>query len=515
MDELRIGQIVEGMTLRQKLGQLIISRPNINGVKETVRAGEIGGFYFAGTALGNLKESIEEFKSLSPFPLFFAQDLELGKTGGGPTWPSAMAVSSADSPEDAYLWAYCHARQARSFGINAVFGPVLDISLNPLAENTGFRSVGDDPERVAEYCEGMMRGYADAGVYSFAKHYPGFGRAAGDPHMELAVLDSDYGTLYGEELLPYRKAIDSKAIAGIMSGHVIAKAVDGLPTTVSKKWIDILRKDLSFEGLVMTDSLSMQGILQYDNSKYLYENTLIAGHDMFLSNFHLTHGECLDLLEDAVKQGRLSLEAVEEKVRRILAVKYWLEEFVPLPWSEDENRRVYDRISRKAPSYLRCDGKAFRSLESDLSHYFIVFTNDQAAISGELSDTAEGANGIVQALTAKLPNIKIDFLPLCPQAGQIQKTLNTSLGYDKITVIANTTCFSYTGFDCLSYQAQSIIRALRHKTDTLVIVGNPYAYKAVEEYVKQVLFAYNLGYDVIADVLSGELKPNGKLPIML
>lgn len=515
MDRSGIRQTVEGMTLRQKLGQLIISRPNITDVREIVRAGEIGGFYFAGTALDNLKENIEELKSLSPFPLFFAQDLELGKTGGGPNWSSAMAVSSAGSPEDAYLWAYCHARQARSFGINAVFGPVLDISLNPLAENTGFRSVGSDPETVAEYGELMMRGYSDAGVYSFAKHYPGFGRAAGDPHMELAVLKSDYNTLFEQELLPYRNAIEKGCAAGIMSGHVLAEAVDRLPTTLSKKWVDILRRDLGFEELLLTDSLSMQGILQFDNSKYLYENVLIAGHDMFLSNFHLTHGECLDLLEDAVDHGRLPLEAVEEKVRRILAVKYRLEEFVPLLWSEDENRRVYERISRKAPSYLRRDGAEFEPLRSDLTHYFLVFTNDQAAISGELSSTAEGINEIIRSLTAKLPNIKIDLLPLCPQAGQIQRALNTSLDYDRVTVIANTTCFSYTGFDCLSYQAQSVIRSLRHKTDTLVIVGNPYAYKAVEEYVKQVLFAYNLSYDIIADVLSGDIKPVGKLPVRL
>jgi len=217
---------------------------------------------------------VEEFTRLSPFPLFIAQDLEAGQTAGGPIWPSAMAVSSADSPEDAYRWAFLQGKQARSFGVNAAFGPVLDVALSDLAENTGYRSVGSDPSRVAEYCAEMVRGYQDAGVLPFAKHYPGFGRAQGDPHMELSVIDPDYGTLCTEELLPYRKAIADAGLMGVMSGHVLAENVDSLPATVSKKLIDILRCELGFDGLLMTDSLAMQGILHYDSTPNLYKRAI-------------------------------------------------------------------------------------------------------------------------------------------------------------------------------------------------------------------------------------------------
>lgn len=383
-----IDNLIKNMTLRQKLGQLIISRPMAENIEENVAKGEIGGLYVT-----NKVETLAKLKQLTPFPLLIAQDLEMGKTLGGPIWPDAMSVSAADSLEDAYLWAFLQGKQARSFGVNAVFGPVLDIALCDRAENTGYRTIGSDPSRVADYGAEMIRGYQDAGVLPFAKHYPGFGRAVGDPHMELSKIDVDLDTLLAEELLPYQKAIQKQGLQGIMSGHVLAKRIDEYPATVSEKLIDLLRKELHFDGLLITDSLAMQGILQYDHSQFLYENTILSGHDMFLANYHLPDQICLDYLEEAVKVGRLPLSLVEEKVRRILTVKYRLESQEALPWNEKENSTVFDRISERAPSYFRTDGGAFLPLPQDERVYCIFFTTISRRWRGNWS-TARPWRGI-------------------------------------------------------------------------------------------------------------------------
>ena len=505
-----INQLIKTMTLRQKLGQLIVSRPMAEGIEENVAKGEIGGLYVT-----NKIDTLAKLKEISPFPLLVAQDLEAGKTVDGPIWPDAMSVSSADSLEDAYLWAFLQGKQARSFGVNAVFGPVLDIALCDRAENTGYRTVGSVPSRVADYCAQMVRGYQDAGVLPFAKHYPGFGRAVGDPHMELSRIDVDAETLFSDELLPYRKAIQEQHLMGVMSGHVLAKRIDEFPSTVSKRIIDLLRNDLAFDGLLITDSLAMQGILQYDNSQYLYENTILAGHDLLLANYRLPDAKCLDYLEEAVKEGRLPLALVEEKVRRVLTAKYRLEEQASLPWSAEENNAVFDRIGERAPSYVRSDGKEFLPLKQDESVYCIFFTDDQQAIDGELSNGASMTGEIFHSMKQSFPNMRIDMLPLCPTSRQIEGALSASLEYSKVIVVARTLCGCYTGFDALSYQAQAIIRSLSHRLHSLVIWGTPFSCKPVLAYVPQVLFIYDSRRIVLDRLLKGSLKPNGKLPVSL
>ncbi len=507
-----IREFVRNMTLRQKLGQLIVSRPIAANIEENLSRGEIGGLYFAGTPT---EEIIAKYRKLSPFPLIIAQDLEMGKTALGPVWPTAMAVSAADSPEDAYRWAFAHGRQARSSGVNAAFGPVLDVALSDLADNTGFRSVGSDPERVAEYCAQMVRGYQDAGIIPFAKHYPGFGRAQGDPHMELSLIEPDADVIRAEELLPYRRAIEKAGLWGVMSGHVLAPQLDDLPATVSKKILGMLREELGFDGLLITDSLSMQGILQWDHSQYLYENTILAGHDMFLANYNLDDGVCLDYLEEAVKSGRLPLELVEEKVCRIMMVKRQLEAFKPLEWDAAENMVLYDKIAEKSPSFYREDGGAFEALDPDGEYLCVIFTEDQKAVAGELSGAASLTGTICSRLESRFANMKILAAPLCPGGGQIQDILREALSYDKVVVIAHTLCYAYIGSDSLSYQVQSVIRALSRRMDTLVIWGTPYASKPALPYVKQTLFVYDSNRVVLDRVLSGEIRPDGVLPVKL
>lgn len=507
----KINEMIEKMPLRTKLGQLIISRPlsrNVKTLKEMISRGEIGGVYFSRGAA--TVEQIEEYRTLSPYPLFIAQDLELGQTVSGPSWPHAMAVSAAGSLEDAYLWAFCHGKQARSFGVNAAFGPVFDLALNPLASNTGIRSLGSDPELVADYCVQFIRGYKDAGILPFAKHFPGFGRAEGDPHIHPAVVDCDLETLMNVEWLPYKKAI-SEGLPGIMSGHVMLPQIDSEISTTSKKIVDILRKDLGFNGLLMTDSLGMHGVLTHDNSKYLYEKVFLSGHDIILANHYLPDNICLDCLEEAVNAGRLPIELVEYKLRRVLEAKLRLEDHQTLPWDAEENDKLYNRIALASPTYYRNDKREFAPFKPSEKDLCLVFDIKHGGIDGELESLNPNMQSICENISSNFPHIDILTSPTAPNPSELREILEKSLAYENILVIVKTGYNIYTATGGLTPQAQAAVRALSPKIRTLVILGTPLALNPIRNYVEQALFIYDTVRIPIGDILSGKLKPTGNL----
>ncbi len=325
-----------GMTVAEKVGQLLVIRPNAEDLEGIVAKGMAGGIYMPSDAPADL---ITEIRKMAPIPLIIAQDLESGITCAGPSWPSAMSVSALRSKKDGYEWAYLQGLQARSFGINAAFGPVFDLGINRYSEHTGIRSIGGDPAWVAALgCE-FVKGYQDAGILPFAKHFPGFGRGCEDPHMELSNLDAGRDTIWDEELLPYREATREAGLMGIMTGHVMAPAIDPeVPATFSSKVLGLFSKML-FEGLAITDSLSMLGVLQYDNSEDIYPRAIMAGNDMILANMHIDDKTGFESLLRAVEDGRISMDMLDGKVVKILAAKFYIEEFntVPASYNQQNN----------------------------------------------------------------------------------------------------------------------------------------------------------------------------------
>ena len=205
--------------------------------------------------------------------------------------PSAMAIAAAGDPQLAFDVAYETGTAMAKLGANVVLGPVADCYLDPESPITGLRAFGRDPERVAEYVVETIRGFAKAGILTCAKHFPGHGSTPFDSHETLPEVNKSLADLRSGELIPFEAAVEA-GVDLIMTAHVAfafgEESDDGTPASFDTRLIrGVLRKDLGFEGAVITDALEMVGAKRHAETRYGglssgFERTILAGSDLML-----------------------------------------------------------------------------------------------------------------------------------------------------------------------------------------------------------------------------------------
>lgn len=335
--QVKAEELLSGMTLREKLCQLMIVRPEtLTGESPVTAAGEttrlalesypVGGLIYSVDNLvtqEQTREMITNTQSYSEIPLFISADEEGGNVGRlmyklGTTWVNDM-YSYKDMGEDtAYANAYTIGSDMVSCLFNTDFAPVADVWTNP--ENTviGDRAYSDDFNQASELVAAAVRGFTDAGVVCCVKHFPGHGDTSTDTHEGAAVVDKSLDELRAGELLPFESGIEA-GVDMVMVGHITVTAVDDEPATISKAVItDLLREELGWDGVVITDSLDMGALAGYDNGEVCVK-FLEAGGDILLGVPDIE--AALTALETAVTDGRLTESRIDESVQRVLELK--------------------------------------------------------------------------------------------------------------------------------------------------------------------------------------------------
>lgn len=335
--QVKAEELLSGMTLREKLCQLMIVRPEtLTGESPVTAAGEttrlalesypVGGLIYSVDNLvtqEQTREMITNTQSYSEIPLFISADEEGGNVGRlmyklGTTWVNDM-YSYKDMGEDtAYANAYTIGSDMVSCLFNTDFAPVADVWTNP--ENTviGDRAYSDDFTQASELVAAAVRGFTDAGVVCCVKHFPGHGDTSTDTHEGAAVVDKSLDELRAGELLPFESGIEA-GVDMVMVGHITVTAVDDEPATISKAVItDLLREELDWDGVVITDSLDMGALAGYDNGEVCVK-FLEAGGDILLGVPDIE--SALTALETAVTDGRLTESRIDESVQRVLELK--------------------------------------------------------------------------------------------------------------------------------------------------------------------------------------------------
>ena len=358
------------LTLREKIGQT--GMPGIGELREGIaRNGGILGYFkeypFTGfwcdhlvkaqdkpyKAPRDFAEHIKEVNKDLDVPLLVACDLEEGSDvafGELHHISANMSVGAANSPELTYKRSYYYAKELRSFGVNWAFGPVFDM-LNNFFDVMGPRCISDDWRTVSEHAANMVKGMQDAGVAACPKHFPGSGNDYRDPHFCSATNDftrEEWDATYGNI---WRSARDAGALSYMIS-HMSFPAVDdsltplGAPTpaTASKKILDILRRDMSYDGIIVTDAVCMKGVASAFEHEDVYIECFNAGNDVIL----FVHDDYIDIMEKAVLDGRVSMERLDESVRRILDFKERLGLFddnAEIPELSEEEKRDFDSVN--------------------------------------------------------------------------------------------------------------------------------------------------------------------------
>ena len=349
-----VGSTIRSMTLEEKIGQLFCADliavysnkegPALVLAKEFIRKYHVGSFVIAGGTVTDIALVTNELQRESKLPILINADLEAGLwfnhpyrwmmgrgpelprfvVGGGTPLPSCMAVGATGNPRFAYEFGKITGREARAVGIHWINAPVSDVNINPLNPIINTRSFGEDPQQVAAMVAEFVRGVQEEKVMATVKHFPGHGDTEEDTHMKLPLLPFDRARLDAIEFVPFKAGIQA-GVKAVMTAHIALPAIDPekRPSTLSPIIInELLRKHLGFNGIVVTDGMTMQGVTDHYSPAEAAIRAIEAGDDVVLVPANL--GEAYAGVLGAVRSGRISEARVDESVRRVLEAKAWV-----------------------------------------------------------------------------------------------------------------------------------------------------------------------------------------------
>jgi beta-N-acetylhexosaminidase len=330
-----VRKTLAAMSLEEKIGQMIGGRYNapfvnrdsadLKSLTELVTRQKVGGLVIFAGEVYETAELNNYLQSLVKVPLLIAADFENGaamRINGATLFPPFMALGAAGSEDLAYREGRITAIEGRSMGIHVNYAPVVDVNINPDNPIISTRSAGEDPERVSRLAAAFIRGSQENGMPATAKHFPGHGDTATDSHSALPTVGGDRERLDRVELYPFVQAIKA-GVEVIMTAHLYVPALDptpGLPATLSPVILtDLLRKQMGFRGLIVTDAMGMGGITGAFPPGEAALKAVRAGVDMVL--LPPDPPGAIETLVGAVSSGLIPESRIDESVRRILSLK--------------------------------------------------------------------------------------------------------------------------------------------------------------------------------------------------
>ncbi|OPJ62919.1 beta-N-acetylhexosaminidase [Clostridium oryzae] len=329
---------INRMTLDEKIGQLVIS--GIDGTslnkysKALITNYHVGGFILFSSNIKNIEQTHKLINSLkttnskhSNIPLFLGIDEEGGRVSRMPLafkkLPTSKAVGTVNNAKFSYNIGKLLGRELNFFGFNIDFAPVMDINSNPRNPVIGDRSFGNNAAIVSKLGIATMKGIKSQKIISTIKHFPGHGDTSVDSHLGLPIVQNSYNKLKNRELIPFSSAIKNGADM-VMVAHILLTKIDNkYPASLSKNILTgLLRKKLEFNGVIITDDMTMGAIEKNYSIEKAAVNSLKAGTDIIL----VCHGynnevKVIKQIKTAAKNKTLSIKSINEKVYRILKLK--------------------------------------------------------------------------------------------------------------------------------------------------------------------------------------------------
>lgn len=502
---------INNLNMAQKIGQVIMPRIDFNDpnslplAKRLVKECEVGGFIIFNGKRDIVTETTRELQAVSEIPLLFGCDAErgLGQIVSDMTlFPFTMSLGAARDEELVYNQAHFIAHEMKECGLNLLFAPVADVNTNPDNPIINIRSYGDEYALVSRLCVAFIKGCQENGVLACAKHFPGHGRTGVDSHVDLPVLSTSKEILRNIDLIPFEKSIEAD-VASIMTAHIaFPKIGDGNAVTISKALVsDLLRNEIGFQGLVITDSLHMGGIIKLGDEQYLSLKALNAGCDIILDpKDPFTLIQNLNNSPDPELDG----SQLEQSVERIISIKEkWLTHGTTSDTTiKEQGVNLRERIARQSICIVR--GGVLKSRKS------VVYTFD---------------------VTESDKDISHDFTERLKQTGVNSEKISISLNSDEEPITDNISddtaiiCLIYTSVGAwkkLSFLHDSFKDILTKlgsmpKETVLISFGSPYVVRDIGNF-KTVICSFDSLSEcqkAAADILLGKVDAKGHLPVSL
>ncbi|MFI5723471.1 glycoside hydrolase family 3 protein [Streptomyces cyaneofuscatus] len=546
----RLRRIIAGMSLEEKVGQLFVMRVyghsatdpdqadidanlkeiGVRTAAELVSTYHVGGIiYFAWAhntrdphQIAALSNGIQQaaLGERSRVPLLISTDQEHGivcRVGEPATLlPGAMALGAGGSRSDTRRAAWIAGAELAALGINQNYAPDADVNVNPANPVIGVRSFGSDPQAVAELVAAQVKGYQGAGVAATAKHFPGHGDTNTDSHTGLPVINHTRAQWEELDAPPFRAAIRAR-IDSIMTAHIVVPALDPSedPATLSRPILTgILREELGYDGVVVTDSLGMEGVRTKYGDDRVPVLALLAGVDQLLNPPNLS--VAWNAVLEAVRGGEISEARIDESILRILRLKAGLGLFRdPFVSGRGVDRTVgirkhlldADRIAERTTTLL-ADPGALLPLSRRTHRRLLAVGADPASPSGTTGPPTTTLAGAFTELGFAATALSTGT---APNQAKIAEAVAAAQGRDAVVVATyNITASSTqrTLVDALVATGVPVVAvAIRNPYDAAHLTGRG---------VAAVLATYSwtdVELRAAARVIAGRARPEGRLPV--
>jgi beta-N-acetylhexosaminidase len=525
---------LKSMSLREKIGQMIITYSDGYSLSESsveyqrlsnlIVNEKVGGvIFFKGNAVQEAG-LINSLQDLAETPLLMSADFERGtkmRLDDGSLFPSNMALGATRNTDLAYQMGLQIAKECRAIGIGQNYAPVVDINNNSDNPIINVRSYGEDADLVSEMGDAFIKGMQDGNVIATAKHFPGHGDTDIDSHSDLPVLNFDRSRLDNLELIPFNSAIKNNVMS-VMIAHLSLPSLDNesnVPASLSNNIINgLLVNQMGFKGLVVTDALNMAGVVKHFSTDDVALRCVNAGVDLIL----MPQGESktISAIENAVNNGSISEDVIDNAVRKILNAKNWLklnenkftdEDKVSQIVNSDDAKKISRQIADESLTLVKNDGS------------IVPFNNssEQTCLIVSLNNGNEKANSDYFLNRFNVYN-KFKSYSYYDLSGNLNSTgeiVTDASNYDVIIVPIYAKVKINTGTVGLPESQVSLINSLIETGKKVVVIsfGNPYLIQGFPD-VSSYICAYadaESSIDAAVDSFYGTIKFKGKLPVSI
>lgn len=536
--------LLRPLSLHDRIAQLIVVRaygdypptedPEYKKLTRWIRDDHVGGFIVAnrvryGSVINaqsfEMVSFINHLQRIAKTPLLVASDFEHGasmRVAGTAKYPYFMAFGAAHDLTAVRALGADTAQEAHALGVNWVFAPDADVNNNPDNPIINVRSYGENPQAVAGAVSAFIEGaHSDPRDYVLvtAKHFPGHGDTAEDSHMQMAKLDQPKERIESVELVPFRAAIEH-GVDAVMTAHMSVPAFEpsGVPSTVSRNVLtNLLRDELGFKGLVVTDAMDMQGLAALYSQGDAAVRAIEAGADVLL--MPSDPEACIRALMAAVKSGRISRRRIDESAAKIMEAKRRVGLFRSRFTSVDQIPDSLD--SPDFPKLAQSVADHAVTLVKDDQHLFPMPAPADGACLVIMSEGLFSQRGetLVRILQQRVPQLKTYITHPTTPVDELTAIATATGQCKQIYVAAFVTVAAYRGSVGLEGGLSAFMNALVHSPVpvALISLGNPYL---LRDYSNVAAYAATFSTTVTSEeatakAMLGDIPITGKLPVSI
>ena len=520
--EIWVDSIMSNMSIDEKIGQLFmvqaysnLDKKHEDFITEMIEKYHVGNLIFMQGTPQKQAVLNNRYQALSKIPLMIGFDGEWGldmRLKDTYRFPWNMTLGAIRNDSLVKQFGEHLGKHCKRLGIHVNFAPVVDININPKNPIIGNRSFGESKENVTQKAIAFTQGMQKYGVMANAKHFPGHGDTAADSHYTLPLLNFDKARLDSIELYPYRKVFDA-GIGSVMTAHLNIPSLESnanLPTSLSKNVVtNLLKGELGFNGLIITDGLNMKGATNYATSAEIDLAAIQAGNDLLLIPQNVPAS--VNLIKKAIELNTFSVKELEFSVRKILKAKYWmgLHNYKPVVLEnlhEDLNSVEDDLLHRKL---VKNSITVLKDSKQD-----IPFSNLE---SKKIAYVQLGDDSGVHFVKMLKNYTRVDVV----KDNNLDGLINKLKSYNQVIIgFHKSNLHPWKSYKFTEKELVWLQEIAREKNVILDVFASPYSLLQLKTFknIESVIVSYQnskIAQELSAQLIFGVFEANGKLPVSI